>query len=105
MRRNPIVDPHFPTALRRLRQARGLSLRDLAALTYLSKSTLSELENGRKAPSADTAHHLDRALHADGALAGMVTDPPASAPDDCDRIGHVLTHPHRLDDAVAASVL
>lgn len=109
MGRSPIVDVRFPSALRRLRQARGLSLRNLAALTYLSKSSLSEIENGRKSPSRDTARHLDRALEAGGVLVDMVTDAPTvGTPDDCDRIGHVLTHPHRLDagtvDALSATL-
>jgi transcriptional regulator with XRE-family HTH domain len=64
-----------------LRQARGLSLREFAQAAYVSKSTLSGLENGRFAPSADMAGHLDRALDADGELARMVTQTPATDPE------------------------
>jgi DNA-binding XRE family transcriptional regulator/tetratricopeptide (TPR) repeat protein len=77
----PLVDPLFPARLRELRQARGLSLRELAQAAYVSKSTLSGLENGRFAPSADMAGHLDRALAADGELARMVTQTPATDPE------------------------
>jgi transcriptional regulator with XRE-family HTH domain len=69
-----LADPLFPTRLRELRQARGLSLRQLAGIAYLAKSTLSDLENGRKSPTPQTARAVDRALGAGGELAGMVTE-------------------------------
>jgi transcriptional regulator with XRE-family HTH domain len=69
----PLLDPRFPARLRELRRARGLSLRELADAAYVGKSTLSQLENGRMNPSVEMAAHLDRALGADGVLAGMVT--------------------------------
>jgi transcriptional regulator with XRE-family HTH domain len=100
-----IVDPRFPARLRQLRQARGLSLRDLARLTYLAKSTLSELENGRRSPSGGTAHHLDRALDAGGELAAMVTEAPTvTTPEDDDRLAYVIARPPRLDAASVRSL-
>jgi DNA-binding XRE family transcriptional regulator len=75
-----LVDPRFPCRLRELRRARGLSLRELADAAYVGKSTLSQLENGRMNPSVDMGAHLDRALEADGELAGMVT--PGTRDDD-----------------------
>ena len=50
-----VVDPKFAETLRRLRTERGLSLRDLTRASFIGKSTLSELENGRMRPSADMA--------------------------------------------------
>jgi transcriptional regulator with XRE-family HTH domain len=64
----PIVDPLFAQALRRLRDERGLSLRDLADLAVYGKSYLHELETGRKQPNAAVAARLDQALQADGRL-------------------------------------
>jgi transcriptional regulator with XRE-family HTH domain len=96
MPRRTIVDPRFPARLRQLRTDRGLSLRDLVRLTYFGKSTLSELENGRKSPSAETAHHLDRALDAGGELAGMVTDAPdVTTPEDDARLSYKIGRPAR----------
>ncbi|WP_369373141.1 helix-turn-helix domain-containing protein [Promicromonospora sp. Populi] len=42
-----VVDLRFAEALRRLRTERGMSLRDLAKASFIGKSTVSELENGR----------------------------------------------------------
>jgi transcriptional regulator with XRE-family HTH domain len=67
-----VVDPRFAAALRRLRTERGMSLRDLARASFIGKSTVSELENGRMRPSADMATHLDDILEAGGVLAAMV---------------------------------
>jgi transcriptional regulator with XRE-family HTH domain len=50
--------------LRRLRTHRGVTLTDLAAITGISKSTLSRLENGQRKPSLElllpiaTAHRV-----------------------------------------------
>lgn len=96
------VDPRFPATLRRLRHSLGLSLRDLARLAYLGKSTVSELETGRRSPSLDTARHLDGVLGAGGVLAAMVSESRD------ERIAYVLAHPTRLDaaavDALAAAL-
>lgn len=72
--RRTIADPRFAARLRELRTARGMSLRDLHQTAHVSKSTLSELENGATTPMPDTAAALDRALAAGGELAGMVAE-------------------------------
>lgn len=58
----------FAADLRRLRTARGLSLRDLAATANYGKSYLHDLETGRKPPTAATAARLDDVLAAGGDL-------------------------------------
>jgi transcriptional regulator with XRE-family HTH domain len=76
----PTVDPEFPATMRRLREHRGLSLRDLAKVTFYGKSYLGELETGGKTPTVEAAARIDEALAADGALAEMVTlTPPTPA--------------------------
>lgn len=74
MPRRTVVDPRFPARLRELRAERDLSLQELAAASYVGKSTISDLENRKSTPIADTARALDKALRADGELAGMVTE-------------------------------
>lgn len=49
-------------ALRTARVARGLSLRQLAALVHSSPGQLSKVENGSKAPSVELATACDRVL-------------------------------------------
>jgi transcriptional regulator with XRE-family HTH domain len=66
------VDQRFAAKLRQLRIERGLSLRALAGRAYVAKSTISDLENGLKSPTPETARALDAALRADGALVAMV---------------------------------
>lgn len=65
----------FGNELRRLRTARGLSLRGLGQLAHRAKSHLHELETGRKSPTAEVAEHLDRVLGAAGQLAGLGPTP------------------------------
>lgn len=74
MSRRTVVDPHFATKLRELREARGLSLRALAGHVYYSKSRLHQVETGSKRPTADIATRLDKALDAGGELAAMVNE-------------------------------
>ncbi|MET8364940.1 helix-turn-helix transcriptional regulator [Micromonospora sp. NPDC005194] len=69
------VDPRFGNTLRQLREQSGLSLRALGQLTHRGKSHLHELEAGSKAPTVETAQHLDQALHANGALVRLVRAP------------------------------
>lgn len=68
----PHTDPAFAGLLRELLAARGESYRRLAARTHYSKSYLHDLATGRKMPTADTAHRLDQALNAGGALLAAV---------------------------------
>jgi transcriptional regulator with XRE-family HTH domain len=71
MARRIIVDPSFGRRLRELRTRRGLSLRGMSA-AGISRSYLSELENGRKRPTPEIAAALDRALRAGGVLTALV---------------------------------
>jgi DNA-binding XRE family transcriptional regulator len=66
----------FGATLRRQRQAAGLSLTDLARRVHYSKSHLSKIETGHKAPSQDLARRCDAALGTDGALTALI---PAAA--------------------------
>ncbi|MER5703635.1 helix-turn-helix transcriptional regulator [Micromonospora sp. NPDC002296] len=69
------VDPRFGAQLRALRAGRGLSLRVLGQLAHRGKSHLHDLETGAKAPTPETAGHLDEVLQAGGALARLVGQP------------------------------
>ncbi|GAA1996875.1 helix-turn-helix transcriptional regulator [Catenulispora subtropica] len=62
----------FGTELRRRRVAAGLSLAAFARLVHYSKSHLSKVETGAKAPSPDLARRCDSALDCGGELAGLV---------------------------------
>jgi transcriptional regulator with XRE-family HTH domain len=73
----------FGAGLKFWRDKRGLSLRRLADLAHYSKSQLSDLERGVRAPRPDMADHLDRVLEADGelqALADLVRIPGTEQP-------------------------
>ncbi|HET8684090.1 MAG TPA: helix-turn-helix transcriptional regulator [Micromonosporaceae bacterium] len=96
-----MVDPRFPACLRELRQGAGLSVRAFAGRAYVSRSYISELENGRKPPTVAIARRLDDALHAGGELAGLVTlaAPDGVTRDDTDRLAYAVQHPRRLDVA------
>ncbi len=69
------VDPRFGARMRALRADRGLSLRALGQLAHRGKSHLHDLETGAKAPTPETARHLDEVLQAGGALARLVGQP------------------------------
>ena len=69
--------PHTPgqqpgVELRRLRQARGWSLAEMAREVPYSKSYLSKLETGTKRITLDIARCVDEAMGTDGALAAVV---------------------------------
>jgi transcriptional regulator with XRE-family HTH domain len=88
----------FPEALRRLRSARGFSLRDLGQLVNYSRQYVWDLECGRRQPHPELADILDRALDAGGKLAVLATPPhpdAALAADEADA--------YELADRVAAS--
>src|SRR5262245_19055444 len=69
------VHPQFRQRLRELRQAAGLSLRELGKLAHYSHSYLHDLERGIKQPTAATASRRDDALSAGGMLSTLVTVP------------------------------
>ncbi|GAA2555608.1 hypothetical protein GCM10010398_49340 [Streptomyces fimbriatus] len=78
--RDALTTPSFPAELRRLRQARGLSLADLARQTHYSKGYLSKIETGMKRATADIARICDRVLGAEGELLRLVQEgPPADS--------------------------
>ncbi|MCX4905320.1 helix-turn-helix domain-containing protein [Streptomyces sp. NBC_00878] len=89
----------FGAAMRRIRDANGVSLSRLAKLTAYSKSHLSNVENGRKRPHRDLADVLDTALNAGGALRSLCEVPgtqPGQRATPCPYRG--LDH-YRSDDA------
>lgn len=91
-----VVDPSFGVRLRELRTSRGLSLRQLAILAYVSKSQISEWETGRRRPSLDLAETLDEALGAGGELAALITETPTDH-DVADRLAHAIASPSLID--------
>ncbi|GLH94882.1 helix-turn-helix domain-containing protein [Phytohabitans aurantiacus] len=68
-----IVDPRFPSELRRRRIERGYSLRELARSLHQGKTYLHELETGTKVPTVEVARRLDVGLDAGGELAALVS--------------------------------
>jgi transcriptional regulator with XRE-family HTH domain len=62
------VDMSFGSHLREYREHRGWSLADLSIATHYSRGHLSNIENDRKAPTADLARLCDEALRARGEL-------------------------------------
>nr|WP_130513181.1 helix-turn-helix transcriptional regulator [Krasilnikovia cinnamomea] len=54
--------------LRRLRTARGMSVRELAAMAHVGKSHVHDLETGRRGPTMRVARSLDQVLGAAGRL-------------------------------------
>jgi transcriptional regulator with XRE-family HTH domain/tetratricopeptide (TPR) repeat protein len=102
-----VVDPLFTRRLAELRAQRGLSVRDLAALTHFSHTHVWELERGRKQPLPDVAAKLDQALDADGMLAALVTTAPGTDDldaDAVDRLRVVAGKPRTVDAAVVDSL-
>ncbi|MGW5135484.1 nSTAND1 domain-containing NTPase [Streptomyces sp. NPDC004135] len=66
----------FGQCLRRLRIERGLSLADLSSLAHYSRSHLSKVENGQKAPTPALADSCDKALNAGGTLSRLAPGRP-----------------------------
>lgn len=69
----------FGQALRRLRQARGVSLNQLAAQVHYSKGQLSKIETGVARAGPRFAHLCDVALSTDGKLVAVLAADPAPA--------------------------
>ncbi|MGI5236484.1 helix-turn-helix domain-containing protein [Dactylosporangium sp. CA-139066] len=67
-----IPDADFGPTLRHVRQARRLSLRQLAAKLQMSHGYLGSLERGEKAPSTRLAAQLVDALCVDGDPATVI---------------------------------
>lgn len=85
----------FGSALRRLRRARGLSLRALAARVYLSHGYLHQFEHGRPV-SEEHARRLDDALDARGELIALASKERTDG-DYPERLAHAVAHPARVD--------
>ncbi|MFB4284825.1 helix-turn-helix domain-containing protein [Nonomuraea sp. MTCD27] len=68
----------FGEALRRLRGR--MSLREVAALTNIGKTHISDLENGRRKPTLPVVTVLDEKLGANGTLVALVSPPPSQSP-------------------------
>lgn len=51
--------------IREIRKMKGLSILDLKEKTGLSKSTISDLENGKSSPTAETLQKIANALEVD----------------------------------------
>jgi transcriptional regulator with XRE-family HTH domain len=84
--------------LRRLRDARGCSLSELARRSGIGKGTISELENDRRGARLDTLFALTTAL--DAPLGALLPDesPPAAAPARGDSVAAVLLTSWPLGD-------
>ncbi|HEX8346257.1 MAG TPA: helix-turn-helix transcriptional regulator [Actinoplanes sp.] len=88
----------LPAALRRLRQARGLSLAKVGELVRYSRKTIWDYEVGRRVPAPDVVQALDDALRADGELvARHARSLAAHDPGRSDRVTSALISHHRPD--------
>ncbi|MEV4636932.1 helix-turn-helix transcriptional regulator [Actinoplanes sp. NPDC049548] len=78
------TETSFGEELRRLRDARGMSLADLAREVHFDRGHLSKVERSLRGPSVALARACDSALGAEGRLvelAGSVQPSPAQADD------------------------
>jgi transcriptional regulator with XRE-family HTH domain len=68
----------FGTALRRIRTERGITQKQLGAMTGISHTFIGEMERGRKAPNLDAVVALAAALNAriDELLSDFSPKPP-----------------------------
>jgi transcriptional regulator with XRE-family HTH domain len=91
--------------LRELREARGLSVSQLARQTGLGKGTLSELESGRRNPTLQTLYAVTTALGVplSAALPPGEVEQPGAAPIRGDAIEAVLVD--RFEDAASTTEL
>src|SRR6185369_9696734 len=80
MSEKPADPTPFGAELKRRRLEAGLTLSDMQERAYYSKSHLSKVENGHKAPNSELARRCDTVLNAGGALAALVgAEPEADA--------------------------
>jgi DNA-binding XRE family transcriptional regulator len=80
----------FGVELRRRRVEAGLSLTELAKLVHYSKSHLSKVETGAKAPSQELARQCDAVLSGDGELVESIRPPvPPGVDSTGDDLGEV----------------
>jgi transcriptional regulator with XRE-family HTH domain len=64
-RRRWLLGERYGPKVRWLRRGAQLSLRELARQTDVTPSYLSDIENGRRLPAADTSDRIAAALHID----------------------------------------
>lgn len=113
---------HLGHVIRELREARGLSMRELAARTFVSHSKVQRWENGERPPKdRNEVELVDRALGADGVLVELWlkiirvsdTGPHVSGtspvlatatPEAATSDGRGIFVPRRLDDGTAVLV-
>jgi transcriptional regulator with XRE-family HTH domain len=95
--RRTVVDPRFAAILTGFVLHAGVSQAELARRAHVSQPHLSELLNGRKNPSAQTAHALDEALGANGALTDLIA--PAGDPGDLDEVARMVHNAHLVNEA------
>ncbi|WP_006246281.1 helix-turn-helix domain-containing protein [Mycolicibacterium tusciae] len=88
------------TLVRAVRQGRGLTLDELAAVTGLTKSYLSKVERGHSTPSIAAALKIARALDAD--VAQLFSDDPAVSSVTVERASE---HSGNRHHAIAADML
>src|SRR5436305_5196325 len=93
IKKNLVNTAELGTAVRRRREEKGLSLRDVAEETGVSASTLSRIENGAGKPDADNIARLttwldmpiERVMHhanrTAGELAPVIYYPHESTPE------------------------
>ena len=70
-------DPAMGRRLRALREARGISLNDLARVAGVGKATVSGLENGTRNPTLETMYAIAAALGVP--MSSLTLDPGAPA--------------------------
>lgn len=97
-----VVDPRFAATLREIRNQRGISLRKLEGPAWISRSVLSEMEAGKRAPTVTEARRLDEVLDAGGRLAELVADPNVEL--DEDRLQYAARFPRRIDTTTLAEL-
>jgi|GEM_PF-625151 len=88
----PTVAEIFGTALRRIRTQRGITQKELGAVTGMSHTFIGEMERGLKAPNLNAVIALAQALNAgvDELMSDFIRKPPP---------------PHQPGAAVAAARL
>ncbi|MGW2706899.1 helix-turn-helix domain-containing protein [Streptomyces sp. NPDC001340] len=90
--------------IREMREARGLSMRDLAAQTFVSHSKVQRWENGERPPKdLGEAERIDRALGAGGLLTDLWREISQDAPETShvsDSVPHVSDTSLNLATAV-----
>ncbi|MEV6445979.1 helix-turn-helix transcriptional regulator [Amycolatopsis sp. NPDC051716] len=96
----------FGDALRRLRDAAGLSQRQFAPRVPISQSALSRYESGLQRPDERTTARLDELLGAGGLLLELrpALDVGPLTADERDRIAYSVRFPGRIDEAAITAL-